>query len=52
MIHKLDIIQLTQLSVDVVYLPIGYYTMVFEMYFSNTIDVDEKTINARYQLAK
>ena len=37
----------TQLSVDVVYLPIGYYTMVFEMYFSNKIDIDEKTINAQ-----
>ena len=35
----------TRLSVDVVYLPIGYYTMVFEMYFSNKIDVDEITIN-------
>ena len=36
----------TRLSVDVVYLPIGYYTMVFEMYFANKIDVDEITINA------
>ena len=36
----------TRLSVDVVYLPIGYYTMVFEMYFSNKIDVDKITINA------
>ena len=36
----------TRLSVDVVYVPIGYYTMVFEMYFSNKIDVDKKTINA------
>ena len=35
----------TRLSVDVVYLPIGYYTMVFEMYFSNKIDVDKITIN-------
>ena len=36
----------TRLSVDVVYLPIGYYTMVFEMSFSNKIDVDKITINA------
>ena len=36
----------TRLSVDVVYLPIGYYTMVFKMYFSDKIDVDEITINA------
>ena len=36
----------TRLSVDVVYLPIGYYTMIFEMYFSNKIDVDKLTINA------
>ena len=36
----------TRLSVDVVYLPIGYYTMVFEMFFSNKIDVDKITINA------
>ena len=36
----------TRLSVHVVYLPIGYYTMVFEMYFSNKIDVDEITMNA------
>ena len=34
----------TRQSVDVVYLPIGYYTMVFEMYFSNKIDVDKITI--------
>ena len=36
----------TWLSVDVVYLPIGYYTLVFEMYFANKIDVDKITINA------
>ena len=36
----------TRLSVDVVYLPIGYYTIVFEMYFANKIDVDKITINA------
>ena len=36
----------TRLSVNVVYLPKGYYTMVFEMYFANKIDVDEITINA------
>ena len=36
----------TWLSVNVVYLPIGYYTIVFEMYFSNKIDPDKITINA------
>ena len=36
----------TRLSVTVVYLPIGYYTIVFEMYFSNKIDLDKITINA------
>ena len=36
----------TRLSVNVVYLPIGYYTIVFEMYFSNKIDRDKITINA------
>ena len=36
----------TRLSVNVVYLPIGYYTIVFEMYFSNKIDQDKITINA------
>ena len=36
----------TRLSVDEVYLPIGYCTMIFEMYFSNKIDVDKITINA------
>ena len=36
----------TRLSVDVVYLPIGYYTLVFEMYFANKVDVDKITINA------
>ena len=36
----------TRLSVNVVYLPIGYYTIVFEMYFSNKIDPDKITINA------
>ena len=37
----------TRLSVNVVYLPIGYYTIVFEMYFSDKIDPDNITINAR-----
>lgn len=37
----------TRLSIDLVYLPKGYYTMVFEMYFSSKIDVDEITINAQ-----
>ena len=36
----------TRLGVNVVYLPIGYYTIVFEMYFSNKIDPDKITINA------
>ena len=36
----------TRLSVNVVYLPIGYYTIVFEMYFSDKIDQDKITINA------
>ena len=36
----------TRLGVNVVYLPIGYYTIVFEMYFSNKIDRDKITINA------
>ena len=37
---------LTRLGFKVVYLPIGYYTIVFEMYFSNKIDRDKITINA------
>ena len=36
----------TRLGINVVYLPIGYYTIVFEMYFSNKIDVDNTSINA------
>ena len=36
----------TRLSVNVVYLPIGYYTIVFEMYFSDKIDQDKITMNA------
>ena len=36
----------TRLSVNVVYLPIGYYTIVFEMYCSDKIDQDKITINA------
>ena len=36
----------TRLSVNVVYLPIGYYTIVFEMYFSDKKDQDKITINA------
>ena len=36
----------TRLSVNVVYLPIGYYTIVFEMYCSDKIDQDKLTINA------
>ena len=36
----------TRLSVNVVYLPIGYYTFVFEMYCSDKIDQDKITINA------
>ena len=36
----------TRLGVNVVYLPIGYYTIVYEMYFSDKIDPDKITINA------
>ena len=36
----------TRLGVNVVYLPIGYYTLVFEMYCSDKIDPDKITINA------
>ena len=36
----------TRLGVNVVYLPRGYYTIVFEMYFSNKIDPDKITIKA------
>ena len=36
----------TGLGVNILYLPIGYYTIVFEMYFSNKIDADKITINA------
>ena len=36
----------TRLGVNVVYLPIGYYTIVFEMYFSDKIDQDKITVNA------
>ena len=36
----------TRLSVNVVYLPIGYYTIVFEMYCSDKIDQEKITINA------
>ena len=36
----------TRLSVNVVYLPIGYYTIVFEMYFSDKIDQNKITVNA------
>ena len=37
----------TRLSIDVVYLPIGYYTMAFELYFSDKIDWNTKSIDAR-----
>ena len=36
----------TRLSVNVVYLPIGYYTIVFEMYCSDKIDPDKITIKS------
>ena len=36
----------TRLSVNVVYLPIGYYTIVFEMYCTDKIDQDKITVNA------
>ena len=35
-----------RLSMDLVYLPVGNYTIAFELYFSNKIDTDETTINA------
>ena len=35
-----------RLSIDLVYLPVGNYTMAFELYSSNMIDTDEITINA------
>lgn len=37
----------TRLSIDLVYLPVGYYTMIFELYPSNKIDLDEITVNAQ-----
>ena len=36
----------TRLGVNVVNLPIGYYTIVYEMYFSDKIDPDKITIDA------
>ena len=36
----------TRLGINVVYLPISYYTIVFEMYFTNKIDNDKITIGA------
>ena len=36
----------TGLSIDLVYLLVGNYTMAFELYFSNKIDTDEIAINA------
>ena len=36
----------TRLGISVVYLPISYYTIVFEMYFSDKIDSNNITINA------
>ena len=36
----------TRLCISVVYLPISYYTIVFEMYFSDKIDSNNITINA------
>ena len=36
----------TRLGVNVVYLPTGYFTMIFEMYFSDKIDPDEIIVNA------
>ena len=36
----------TRLGVNVVYLPRNYYTIVFEMHFSNEIDPDNITVNA------
>ena len=37
----------TRLSIDLVYLPVGYYTMIFELYPSNKIDLDEITVNVQ-----
>ena len=31
----------TRLSIDLIYLPVGFYTMVYEMYIDNGITVDE-----------
>ena len=31
----------TRLSIDLIYLPVGSYTMVYEMYIDNGITVDE-----------
>ena len=36
----------TRLGISVVYLPISYYTIVIEMYFSDKIDSNNITINA------
>ena len=36
----------TRLGVNSIYLPIGYYTIVFEMFISNKIDSNQITINA------
>ena len=36
----------TRLGINVVYLPISHYTIVFEMYFSDKINKDEITIGA------
>ena len=48
-IHKVAVVDKDFHKVNqqtLVYLPIGYYTLVFEMYFANKIDVDKITINA------
>ena len=37
----------TRLSIDLVYLPIGYYTMAFELYFLDKIDPNTVSIDAR-----
>ena len=37
----------TRLAVNVVYLPIGFYILCFEMYFSDKIDHNNITVNCR-----
>ena len=36
----------TRLSIDLIYLPLGEYTLVFEMYYSDRIDGNQVTVSA------